>query len=87
MLSHPTAHVSYKIFYDTFISVLDIHAPVKERLVRANEVPYMTKKLRKAIANRSRLENNYKLQNPETFLENSVIIAVDYINRKERNFM
>ena len=53
------AHVNYKTFYDTFISVLDTHAPIKERLVRANEVPYMTKKLRKAIATRSRLENNY----------------------------
>ena len=32
---------------------------MKKRIVRANEVPYMTKTLRKAIANRSRLENRY----------------------------
>ena len=31
----------------------------KKRLVRANEVPYMMKALRKAIANRSRLEHQY----------------------------
>ena len=31
----------------------------KKRITRANEVPYMTKALRKAIANRSRLENGF----------------------------
>ena len=38
---------------------MNAHAPIKKTLVRANEVPYMTKALRKAIANRSRLENQY----------------------------
>ena len=52
--------ISYSIFYKSFISVLDKYAPLKKRLVRANEVPYMTKKLRKAISNRSRLENRYQ---------------------------
>ena len=33
--------------------------PYKKRVIRANEVPYMTKALRKAIATRSRLENRY----------------------------
>ena len=41
------------------LDVLNRHAPMKKRLVRANEVPYMTKQLRKAIANRSRLEIQY----------------------------
>ena len=35
------------------------HAPLKKKVKRANEVPYMTKALRKAIANRSRLEKRY----------------------------
>ena len=42
-----------------FSEVFNKHAPLKKRVVRANEVPYMTKNLRKAIANRSRLENQY----------------------------
>ena len=42
-----------------FSEVFDKHAPLKKRVVRANEVPYMTRNLRKAIANRSRLENQY----------------------------
>ena len=32
---------------------------IKEKIVRANEVPRMTKTLRKAIATRSRLENRF----------------------------
>ena len=43
------------------------HAPLKKKIVRANEVPYMTKALRKAmtkalrkaISNRSRLAHRY----------------------------
>ena len=41
------------------LEVYNFHAPLKKRLVRANELPYMTKNMRKAIANRSRLENKY----------------------------
>ena len=48
------------MFYKTFMTTLDKHASLKKWLVRANEVPYMTKKLRKAISNRSRLENKYQ---------------------------
>ena len=42
-----------------FLDCLNHHAPLKKRVVRANEVPYMTKALRKAIATRSQLENRY----------------------------
>ena len=41
------------------LQVLNTRDPLKKRLVRVNEVPYMTKTARKAIANRSRLENQY----------------------------
>ena len=46
-------------FRDGFLDVLNTQFPLKKKLVRANEVPYMTKALRRAIANRSRLENQY----------------------------
>ena len=42
-----------------FLGVTENHAPLKKRTVRANEAPYMTKALKKAIADRSRLENRY----------------------------
>ena len=49
----------YQLFEKTFLEVLERHAPLKRKLLRANEVPYMTKALRKAIATRSRLENRF----------------------------
>ena len=43
------------VFEKNILEVLNKHAPLKKRVVCANEVPYMTKSLRKAIAIRSRL--------------------------------
>ena len=36
-----------------------MNASMKKKFVRANEVPYMTKALRKAIMKRSELESKY----------------------------
>ena len=52
-----SSHFSH--FQEVFLTVLDRHAPMKKKFVRANEVPYMTKALKKAIMNRSRFENRY----------------------------
>ena len=41
------------------MEILNEHAPMKERLVRANNVPFMNKTLSKAVIHRSRLRNNY----------------------------
>ena len=57
--------------------MLQEHAPLKKRNVRANEVPYMTKALRKAIMTSSRLQNRHrKLKTNETKLS----------YKKQRNF-
>ena len=45
------------------LSILNKHAPLKKKVVRANHVPYMTKALRKAIMKRSALENKYLRNN------------------------
>ena len=39
----------YKHFEQIFLEILNIHAPIKKKLLRANHVPYMTKTLRKVI--------------------------------------
>ena len=44
---------------DTFMKTLDRHAPMKKKFVRTNEIPYMTKALRKEIMKRSVLESKY----------------------------
>ena len=48
-----------KQFEDTFFSVLNMHAPLKKKLLRANHSQYVTKALRKAIMRTSKLENIY----------------------------
>ena len=45
------------------MKTLNKHAPMKKKFVRAINVPFITKKLSKAIMNRSRFWNNL-LKNP-----------------------
>ena len=47
----------YAAFQETFVRTLNIHAPLKVKIVRGNNKPYMNKTLRKAIMLRSRLKN------------------------------
>ena len=39
------------------LSVLDRHAPVKRKTIRANHKPYITKQIRKAIMTKTRFAN------------------------------
>ena len=50
-------------FETVFIGVLNRHAPLKKKYTRANNSPFMNKKLSKAVRNRSRLRNKF-LKNP-----------------------
>lgn len=54
---------SYEGFEKIFLSVLNKHAPIKNKTLRANHVPYMTKALRKAIMRRSELKTKYLKSN------------------------
>ena len=49
----------YKHFKRIFLEILNIHAPIKKKLLRGNHVPYMTNALRKAIMKRSELESKH----------------------------
>ena len=67
----------YARFEKVFLKVLDEHAPIKKKTVRANDKPYMTKTLRKAMMRRTFLKNKfYKNPNDET--------KASY--RKQKNF-
>jgi hypothetical protein len=52
-------HITYDDFHTAFMSTLENHAPLKEKLVRANNAPFMNKELSKAIMKRSQLRNMY----------------------------
>ena len=49
----------FEVFNSVVTGVLDNHAPIKKKSVRANDGPFMTKALRRAIMTRSRLRNIY----------------------------
>ena len=56
---------THAAFENTFVSILDKHAPKKTEILRGNQTPYFNKKLRKQIMIRSRLQNKTnKLKNP-----------------------
>ena len=70
-------NINYDALKETLGTLLNKHAPIKKRLVRANDAPYMNKALRKAIMTRSRLKNLYN-KNPN--VENEMKY------KKQRNF-
>ena len=57
---------TYGEFEDIFLKVLQKHAPLKKKLIRANHAPYMTKALRTSMMRRSQLETKYyKSKSPD----------------------
>ena len=47
-------NLSYDAIKETLVTLLDTRAPMKMRLLRANDAPYMNKNLRNVIMTRSR---------------------------------
>ena len=54
------AYDSYGSFSDIFQQIVNKHAPLKEKMIRGNNAPFMTKEVRKAIMNRSKLKRKYQ---------------------------
>ena len=65
-ISHGGPISTYEMFENIFLSILNKHAPQKTKVIRANDKPFMTKALRKAIMRRSALKNKfYKTGSPD----------------------
>ena len=65
-LAHGRFINTYDTFEDIFMLTLNKHAPQKSKVLRANDKPFMTKALRKAIMRRSALKNKfYKTGSPD----------------------
>ena len=56
-------NICYDTFENIFMKILNQNAKVKTKFIRANNAPFMTKTLSKAIMNRSRFKNKF-LKNP-----------------------
>ena len=70
-------NLTYEDFEDTFLRTLDKHAPIKKKILRANENAFTNKTLRKAIMIRSNLKNIYLKKRNDTNWTNY---------KKQRNF-
>ena len=49
----------YTKISEIFSDVLNYHAPLKQKSVRGNHAPFMTKELSKAIMTKSKVKNSY----------------------------
>ena len=49
----------YDKLSEIFIDILNHHAPLKEKQIRGNHAPFMTKELSKAIMDKSKSRNKY----------------------------
>ena len=58
-ISYTDPNLAYNEFCNTFKAILDKHAPLKSKVIRGNQAPFMSKELSKRIMTRSRLKNNF----------------------------
>ena len=77
---------SYESFENMVMRSFDTVSAKKERTVRANEKPYVTKEMRKAVMLRSQLQNKVYYhgteENTQAFNKQKTIVK-DYIKEKE----
>ena len=59
MSKHGLGNMEHQHFLKIFIDILNKHAPMKQKYLRANQGRFMTKDLHEAIMKRSRLRNKF----------------------------
>ena len=83
--------LNYTSFEENFLGVLNKHAPLKKKVLRANHASYATRALRIAIMKRSYLEKLYFKKKRQLNLWKSIrnirIFVVDYIRRNAKNIL
>ena len=63
--------------FNVYLNVLNKHAPIKTKVTRGNQAPYITKAYRKAVIKRPQLKTKY--------LKNSTLENFNKF-RKQKNF-
>ena len=56
---HDINNIQFDVFESTMLNILNKHAPLKQKHLRANNGKFVTKELRKAIMKRSRLKQKF----------------------------
>ena len=59
LLKYDFNKIDYDNFIEAFLTLLDKHAPLKKKYLKATHVNFVTEQLWKAIMNRSKLCNDY----------------------------
>ena len=67
------------------MTLLNRHAPLKTKILRANRSSYISKTSRKTIIRRSYLEKKKQISNLEP-TKSIKMIAVDFTRKKEKSF-
>ena len=50
---------NYDLLSNKFLEIVNNHAPLKKKIIRGNQKPFMNKEFQKAVYTRSRLKNRY----------------------------
>ena len=61
---------NFGVYKSTIFNVFNRHVPIKKKYIRANEAPFMSKELHKAIMKWSRLRNTFLKQWTDTNKKN-----------------
>ena len=77
----------YDSFEKIFLHSLNIHAPCKKKVIRANQKPYVTKQLRKAIMHRSYLKNKLMKRRTEDYQREHKRIFVILCTREKKKLL
>ena len=85
-MKHDLNNIDYEIFHDILLSILNAHAPLKKKHLRATHATFVTKEFRKAVVKRARLRNlSYKnelKQLKQLAIINKTFVLVFLGNRK-----
>ena len=59
LMKHDLNNIGYKDFHEIVLLILNAHAPLKKKHLRANHASFVTREFRKAVLKRARLRNVY----------------------------
>ena len=87
LMKHDLNNIDYEDFHEIVLSILNAHAPLKKKHLRANHASFVTREFRKAVMKRARLRNVY-LKNELKQLKQLTIINETFVlaflgNRKD----
>ena len=86
LMKHDLNNIDYENFHEIVLSILNAHAPLKKKHLRANHASFVTKEFRKAVMKRERLRNvnlkNELEQLKQLTIINETFVLVFLGNRK-----